>query len=123
MKEQKVYVGVDVAKAYLDVAWAEESQRVANNAAGRNALLKRLGQNAGSVQVIVEASGGYERGLIQALQRGGIAVSLVQASRVRQYARASGILAKTDSIDAHLLLSLWRSDRAPSDQAPQARAR
>lgn len=103
MKEQKVYVGVDVAKAYLDVAWAEESWRVTNDAAGRSALVKRLSQIADSVQVICEASGGYERALIQALQRGGIKVSLVQATRVRQYARARGILAKTDSIDAQLL--------------------
>jgi transposase len=69
MKEQKVYVGVDVAKASLDVAWGQESQRVTNDAAGRNALVQRLGQMAGAVQVICEASGGYERGLIQALQR------------------------------------------------------
>lgn len=103
MKEQKVYVGVDVAKAYLDVAWGQESLRVTNDGAGRSALLKRLGRVAGSVQVICEASGGYERGLIQALQESGIKVSLVQASRVRQYARASGLLAKTDSIDARLL--------------------
>jgi transposase len=103
MKEQKVYVGVDIAKAYLDVAWAEESWRVANDVAGRSALVKRLGGIAGSVHVICEASGGYERTLIQALQWGGIDFSLVQASRVRQYARASGILAKTDSIDAQLL--------------------
>jgi transposase len=103
MKEQKVYVGVDIAKAYLDVALGEESWRVANDGAGRNALVERLSQVTGSVQVICEASGGYERTLLQALQRGGIEVSLVQASRVRQYARASGILAKTDSIDAHLL--------------------
>jgi transposase len=67
MKEQKVYVGVDVAKAYLDVAWAEESWRVSNDAAGRSALVQRLSQSAGSVQVICEASGGYERGLLQAL--------------------------------------------------------
>lgn len=103
MKEQKVYVGVDIAKAHLDVAWAEESWRVANDAAGRSTLVKRLRQMAGSVQVICEASGGYERALIQALERGGIKLSLVQASRVRQYARASGIWAKTDSIDAGLL--------------------
>jgi transposase len=103
MKEQKVYVGIDVAKAYLDVACLEESWRVANDAAGRSALVARLDQITGSVQVICEASGGYERALIQALQRGGIKVSLVQATRVRQYARARGILAKTDSIDAQLL--------------------
>jgi transposase len=103
MKEQKVYVGIDVAKAYLDVAWGQESWRVTNDVLGRNALVQRLAKIGGSLHVICEASGGYERGLIQALQRGEIKVSLVQASRVRQYARASGILAKSDAIDAQLL--------------------
>lgn len=109
MKEKKVYIGVDVAKAYLDVAGAEESWRVTNDVAGRSALVKRLRQIADSVQVICEASGGYERALIHALQRGGIEASLVQATRVRQYARARGILAKTDSIDAQLLCSFGQA--------------
>jgi transposase len=119
MKEQKVYVGVDVAKAFLDVTWGKESRRVANDVAGRSALVKRLSQIAGSVQVICEASGGYERGLIQALQRSGIKVSLVQASRVRQYARASGILAKTDCIDARLLGAFGRAIRPQAMATPK----
>ena len=81
MKEQAVYVGVDVAKASLEVAWAGQSRRVPNDVLGRNALVKHFGQIAGEVQVICEASGGYERGLVQALQRSGIKISLVQASR------------------------------------------
>jgi transposase len=55
------------------------------------------------VQVICEASGGYERGVLRALQHAGVVVSLVQASRVRQFARAAGVLAKTDAIDASVL--------------------
>ena len=119
MKEQAVYVGVDVAKAYLDVAWAGQSRRVPNDVLGRNALVKHLGQIAGDgdVQVICEASGGYERGLLQALQGAGMKVSLVQASRVRQFARASGILAKTDCIDARLLCGFGQAIR------PEAMAR
>lgn len=119
MKEQKVYVGIDVAKAYLDVAWGQESWRVANDAFGTNALVKRLSQIAGSVQVICEASGGYERGLLQALHRSAIKVSLVQATRVRQYARASGILAKTDSIDAQLLCRFGEAIRPPATLPPK----
>jgi transposase len=111
MKEQQVYVGVDVAKASLDLAWGEESWRVPNDARGRSALVERLGQLVGSVQVICEASGGYERGLIQALQGAGMRVSLVQASRVRQYARASGVWAKTDPIDARLLCAFGQAIR------------
>ena len=103
MSEAKVYCGVDVAKASLDVAWGRERRRVSNDVEGRKQLVKWFGQIAGAVQVICEASGGYERGLIQALQRHKINVSLVQASRVRQFARASGIWAKTDRIDATVL--------------------
>ena len=117
MKEEVVYVGVDVAKAHLDVAWEQGSWRVTNDGRGRNALVQRLTPSADSVQVICEASGGYERGLIQALQRGGIKVSLVQATRVRQYARASGVLAKTDSIDAQVL---WRFGQAIRPQVTAA---
>lgn len=119
MKEQDVYVGVDVAKAFLDVALEQESWRVTNDAAGRSALVERLSQMAGSVQVICEASGGYERALIQALQSGGLKVSLVQASRVRQYARASGVLAKTDSIDAQLLCRFGQALRPQASAAPK----
>lgn len=119
MKEQKVYVGVDVAKAYLDVTWGQESWRVANDALGTKALAKRLCQIAGSVQVICEASGGYERGLLQALHRSAIKVSLVQATRVRQYARASGILAKTDAIDARLLCRFGEAIRPPATLPPK----
>jgi transposase len=119
MKEQKVYIGVDVAKAYLDVAWGQESWRVTNDAAGRSALVQRLSQIAGSVQVICEASGGYERGLLQALHGRGIKVSLIQATRVRQYARASGILAKTDAIDALLLCRFGEAIRPPSSPPPK----
>jgi transposase len=53
--------------------------------------------------VICESSGGYERRLAQALAGARIKVSLVQANRVRQFARAAGILAKTDRIDAEVL--------------------
>jgi len=119
MKQEVVYVGVDVAKAHLDVAWEQESWRLSHDAAGRSALVARLGQITGSVQVICEASGGYERALFRALQRAGLEVSLVQASRVRQYARASGILAKTDSIDAHLLCRFGAAIRPPPTLPPK----
>jgi len=113
MSEAIVYVGVDVAKAYLDVVWEKRTERVPNDAAGRKQLVKWLGQIDGLVRVICEASGGYERGAVQALQNAGLMVSVVQASRGRQYARAAGILAKTDSIDARTLAKLAASGFLP----------
>ena len=103
MKEQLVYLGIDIAKAYLDAAIGTERCRFTNDAAGLRELIKWVKQLKGSVQVICESSGGYERALVQALARAGVQISLVQANRVRQFARAAGILAKTDRIDAEVL--------------------
>ena len=103
MKEQLVYCGVDIAKAYLDAAIGNEKRRFANDALGHRELIKWLKQLERDVQVICEPSDGYERVLIQALVCAQIKVSLVQANRVRQFARAAGILAKTDRIDARVL--------------------
>ena len=103
MKKEKVYVGIDVAKAHLDLAWEQVRCRFTNDARGHRALVERLAQLSASVHVICEASGGYEGGLVLALGQAQIDCTLVQASRVRQYARACGLLAKTDAIDAQLL--------------------
>ena len=109
MKKQNVYVGMDVAKAWLDVAWEKESMRVANDAAGSKQLVARLKQIGGCVQVVCEASGGYERAVVEALHAAGFGLSVVQASRVRQYARAAGILAKTDCLDAEVLCAFGKA--------------
>ena len=103
MKEELVYIGVDIAKAHLDAAMGNEKCRFANNALGHRQLVNWVKQMPASVQVICEPSGGYERALVGALARARIKVSLVQANRVRQFARAAGILAKTDCIDAEVL--------------------
>ena len=103
MKEELVYLGVDIAKSYLDAAIGNEKRRFANERTGHRELINWIKQMEGSVQVICESSGGYERGLVQALVGAQLKVSLVQANRVRQFARAAGILAKTDRIDAKVL--------------------
>ncbi len=126
MKQESVYVGIDVAKAYLDVAWEKQFHRLPNNAQAIKQLMKWLKPIAGSVQVICEASGGYERRLVQALHGGGLRVSVVQATRVRQFARAAGILAKTDSIDAGLLCAFGQAIQPAAtvpNQAQQERLR
>lgn len=109
MNEAKVYVGVDVAKEYLDVAWEGERRRVNNDSAGRRQLMSWLGKLERPVQVVCEASGGYERALVDSLQDKQIALSVVQAGRVRQFARAAGILAKTDDIDAKVLCAFGKA--------------
>src|SRR6266481_9693818 len=103
MKQSVVYIGIDVAKANLDVAWAAASRRFPNDRNGHAALVVWIKQSAAPGQLICEASGGYEQALLESLEQNNLAVTLVQAIRVRQYARAAGILAKTDQIDAKVL--------------------
>jgi len=103
MEQAIVYIGVDVAKAYLDVSWALQCRRFSNEEKGHAALVRWLKTSATLVQLICEASGGYEQALLDSLAEGNVAITLVQAVRVRQYACAAGILAKTDRIDARVL--------------------
>lgn len=108
MKEELVYLGVDIAKAYLDAVLGSEKRRFSNDAVGHRELIRWIEQTEASIQVICESSGGYERRLVEALARARVRVSLVQANRVRQFARAAGILAKTDRIDAEVLCEFGR---------------
>jgi len=83
MKQTIVYIGIDVAKAHLDVAWQKRLRRFDNDKAGRATLVKWIKQKQSDpVQVICEASGGYEQDLLDALAEADLAVSLVQATRV-----------------------------------------
>jgi len=111
VKEELVYLGVDIAKSYLDAAIGDERRRFANERIGHRELIKWVKQLKAPVQVICESSGGYERALVQALVGAKLKVSLVQANRVRQFARAAGILAKTDRIDAEVLCEFGRRMR------------
>jgi hypothetical protein len=97
-----------MAKSYLDAAVGNEKRRFSNDAIGHRELIKLVKQIKAPVQVICESSGGYERALVQGLARARVKISLVQANRVRQFARAAGILAKTDRIDAELLCSFGK---------------
>ena len=119
MKEEVVYLGVDIAKSYLDIAIGNEKRRFANDAVGHGQLIKWIKQMEGSVQVICEPSGGYERALVRALVGAQLKISLVPANRVRQFARAAGILAKTDCIDAKVLCAFAQAIQPAAVSASQ----
>jgi transposase len=98
------FVGIDVSKDWLDVAFrpSTEPLRVGNNRrdiARLGRLLVRLRPEL----IVLEASGGYEAVLLEHLQMKELRVSLLNPRHVRQFARASGRLAKTDTIDAAVL--------------------
>ena len=114
-------VGIDVGKAALDLAidGVPGVVRFANSTAGIRKLVRRLA-NVGDVRVVVEATGGYEDALLEACCDAGIWVSRINPRQARDFARATGELAKTDAIDARLLCLLSRlfADRLRRHQAP-----
>lgn len=107
------FLGLDVSKARLDsVLPGGKPHADDNNSKGHAALIKRL-RTLPNPRVICEASGGYERSVVAALLDAGIGVCVVPPGRVRHFARAEGLLAKTDRIDAALLARYGDKIRPP----------
>lgn len=98
------YVGIDVSKDRLDVAVLGEERvwQMANTQEGINELVKWMVELEPAL-IVVEATGGYQRAVVEALFWAGLAVAVVNPSRARQFARACGLLAKTDKLDAQIL--------------------
>ena len=94
------YVGVDVSKSCLDVQTDTRSFQVPNSGKGLTKLLKSLNTDPHKTLVVLEATGGYEGKALKFLAETDYAVCRVNARWVREYARAAGIVAKTDKIDA-----------------------
>jgi transposase len=99
------YVGVDVSKARLDVAVRPTGERysVANDPEGIETLLGGLEEVDPPKLVVLEATGGFERPAAMAIAASGIPVAVVNPRKVRDFAKATGTLAKTDRIDAYVL--------------------
>ncbi|EDY81324.1 Transposase IS116/IS110/IS902 family protein [Verrucomicrobiia bacterium DG1235] len=113
------YIAIDVSKKTLEVLsedWSK-SRSVANSEAALEGLLKK---HAGFSQshFICEATGGYERALVGLLHSRGIAVSVVSPAKVRYFAQSEGVKAKTDPIDAKMLLRFAREKRPRATPAP-----
>jgi transposase len=104
------YVGIDVAKDKLDLAVLGEktSREATNTKKGISALVKKMCQLKPRL-IVVEATGGYEEALVLSLFEAGLPVALVSPQRVRQYAKARGLLAKTDKLDAQNLAEYGRN--------------
>ena len=118
-----VYVGIDVSKDHLDVAERPKGDvgRIANDDGDINKLVSEL--KALKPQLIVmEATGGYEMPLAGALAAGGLPVSVVNPRQVRDFARSTGKLAKTDSIDARVLAHFAEAIRPTPRPLPDAQA-
>jgi transposase len=107
-----VYAGLDIAKATLQLQLQEHSGQWPNTPAGHRQLIQRLAAVPGA-HVVCEATGGYERAVVAALQAARIPVSVINPARARQFARASGQLAKTDPIDAGQLAAFGQAFAPP----------
>lgn len=105
MSVSSVVVGIDVAKAHVDV-WVLDAKlgvlRFDNDADGHSALLAALGPFDVAL-VVMEATGGYEAALACALQAVGLCVAVVNPRQARDFAKSMGQLAKTDAVDARML--------------------
>jgi transposase len=104
MTEDAVCVGVDVAKSTLDVAVSgcEETRQFANDHEGISQAIRHI-SSLKPAGIIVEATGNLEMPLAAALQASHLPVVIVNPRQVRDFARAIGVLAKTDTIDARIL--------------------
>ncbi|RMX08946.1 IS110 family transposase [Corticibacter populi] len=104
MSASSVTVGIDVAKAHVDVCVLgakSDAQRLNNDAEGHSALVASL-LPLGVGLVVMEATGGYEAALACALQAAGV----VNPRQARDFAKSMGRLAKTDAVDARMLAEL-----------------
>jgi transposase len=112
-------IGIDVSKAQLDVCVGEGLQRMAvpNDEAGIATVIDEM-HKLEPVCIVVEATGGYERALVLALAVEKLPVCVINPRQARDFAKATGRLAKTDSIDAELLARFGAAVRPEPRKLP-----
>jgi transposase len=117
------FVGIDVSKAQLDVAVrpSGETWTVAHDEAGLSALVARL-RGLAPALIVVEATGGWEVALVGALATAALPVVVVNPRQVRDFARSTGTLAKTDRLDAQSLAHFAEALRPQPRPLPTAQA-
>lgn len=113
------YVAIDVAKATLQIQDDHRALACTNDPEGHCQLLKHLASVTNPL-VVFEASGGYERSLLETLHRAGIPMAMVNPARVRDFARSEGVRAKTDPLDAMMILAFAKSKALRPMQTPSA---
>ncbi|MDP2744445.1 MAG: IS110 family transposase [Dehalococcoidia bacterium] len=126
MKQQEpyaAYLGIDVSKATLDVAERPTGQRltVPNQEKGVRELVASFGEPSQAL-VILEATGGLELPVAAALAEAGFSVAIVNPRQVRDFAKATGKLAKTDRIDAQTLAHFGEAIKPEPRPVPEGEA-
>jgi transposase len=120
----ELWVGIDVSKKYLDVCLrpTQQASRYPNKPEGIDTLVAYL-QPLSPQLIVMEATGGLEVPLAAALAVAGLAVVVVNPTNVRNFARATGTLAKTDTIDAAILAHFADAIRPPIRPLPDQQAK
>jgi transposase len=125
MDESRAIVGIDISKDRLDVACLPAAVRTIpmfdNHAKGHAALISWLADISPRL-IVLESTGGYQRVLVATLAAAGLPVVVVNPRQVRDFARALGILAKTDAIDAQVLARFGEKVNPPLRPLPDAEA-
>jgi transposase len=121
MSAPQVFVGIDIAKAQLDMALRPTGERwaVTNDAPGIAALVARL-QAAQPTLIVLEATGGYHRAVVVALAAAALPLVVVNPRQVRDFAKATGQLAKTDALDARAVAHFAEAVRPAPRPLPDA---
>lgn len=124
MNNKNAVVGVDVSKAMLDVAVSPSGEvlQFANDANGIEELGNKLKSQAADL-VVMEATGGYETAVASGLVAAGLRVAVVNPRQIRDFARASGRLAKNDRIDAQVIAAFGQAIEPEIVRLPDEEAR
>lgn len=122
--ERSLFVGIDVAKEHLDVhaVPTDAAFRVAHDAAGLATLGERLVAWAPTL-IVLEATGGHEVTVVAVLASVGLPIVVVNPRQIRDYARATGQLAKTDALDARILAKFAAAIRPEVRPLPDTQTR
>jgi transposase len=112
----KTIIGIDVSKRWLEVRihGEAESRKIGNDPDGFRALLEHMDSMTPEL-IVFEATGGYESRAVKALSEAGYGVAVVNPTRVRRFAEAMGVLAKTDKIDAQMIAHFASVVRPPAN--------
>ncbi len=121
MQSNPIYIGADVSKTQIDLHDPSNSiaSQFKNSPAGCRSLIKALRPLEDKVHLICEATGGYQRHMVKACFDADIPITVTNPLRVRDFARATGQLAKTDAIDARIL-SLYGATFRPARTLPKS---
>ena len=115
-------IGIDVSKAKLDICFLSSGEviNISNDTKGYNILVKHIKQHYNVQNIIIEHTGNYQKEVVSFLQKQKLCVCVVNPSKVRAFAKAAGILAKTDKIDAWVLAKYGELFKARLDKHPSS---